>query len=287
MLETSEPLIYQYARILAIKTVEAITRGNGSANGNGESDEIAFWINLISRDSLDDFCKLLDATQKITVQHPVIMFNISQKYLQPCTKLNGTMPTLLLSTALVSIASDMTFFSELFIISVCKVCFIALLHSLQPKILASFVKYALADISFSGRVESVQRKVEALIKYSESIITDDKRSTLEVCEWIATLLNKSSIFSKVYRYLTGSTKTSTLILHQIKNEIAKMQCIDASLILKQCCHHYKLENEIDEYKLVEIFCLMFPILNEVRFFCHSHVYGFVCICSKKKIYDFW
>lgn len=263
MMQTSDPFIYRRARELSIKILECITVGVVQTNYE-VFHEIKSWVDGMEKINLDTFCKLLDATQKMTVQHPVIVSNACQQLCQPDTRCVVPTFTPALSAALVSVASDMSFFSDSFIIFVCQVTFMTLIQSLQPKRLACVVTYLLKEKSFNDRVESVSKRMEALVQYSALLLAPGDNDILKkACCFIGIIFGEASIFAKVAGYLSGHFDSS--MLYEIHHNVRINSPITASSILRLCLHYKQFDcnSRIDEHKIVKIFCSLYQILIQV------------------------
>ena len=92
------------------------------------------WIDSLSVDTLATFCKLLDTTQKITVQHAVIISNAWQEY-HPSKQMGEASFSPILTTCIASIASDPSQFSPSFLDIVCRVTTTTLMQKLNPMLL--------------------------------------------------------------------------------------------------------------------------------------------------------
>ena len=72
MIQTNDSSIYNSARKL-IRNILESSIAYKPTSGDEISEELELWIDSLSVDTLATFCKLLDTTQKITVEHAVII----------------------------------------------------------------------------------------------------------------------------------------------------------------------------------------------------------------------
>lgn len=261
MIETKNPSIYNQSRNLCMQILQCILFENRFHDVD-VFNEIKAWVDGISLNTLPIFCKMLNATQKITVQHPVLISNACQEL--TLTNSKEQRVSSLLSTALISIAADANLFSDCFIIFVCQVTFTSLIQSMHPEVLACVVKNVLKNEYFLGRVEPVITRIDALIEYSTLIVVGDIKLLTKAHSLTSVMFHENSIFTGVASFLLDDSKES-IIPREIHLDNSDSTMITASLVLRQCLHHKKLDNEnkISDKKLVKTFFNLFPILIKV------------------------
>ena len=133
MIQTNDSSIYNSARKLLRNILES-SIAYKPTSGDEISEELELWIDSLSVDTLATFCKLLDTTQKITVQHAVIISNAWQEY-HPSKQMGEASFSPILTTCIASIASDPSQFSPSFLDIVCRVTTTTLMQKLNPMLL--------------------------------------------------------------------------------------------------------------------------------------------------------
>lgn len=278
MLQTNDPSIYENARNLTVQVLGNII-GDNLSQKDDISYELDLWVDAVSIDTLPTFCKLLDIVQKVTVQHDVIVSNAWQEY-HALKTMDTVLFTPILTTAIASIASDPLGFSNSFIELVCKVATRILIHLVNPMLLASVVRFVMADFE-TGREEVGPTivKVRSLVQYASSIVVEGDKLVQKACNLLTDLFGETNVQSKVAHYLVAKSSNAS-VLDNIYCDVKDDPSI-ASSVLRQCIHHshLDLDNKINKNNVNSLYLKLFPIIIQVCKICDRIAVPLFCICE--------
>ncbi len=269
MIETQHPSIYTCARNLALKVLESLIKHKPSRDGTAHN-ELVLWVDGITLDTLPSFCKLLDATQKMTVQHAVVISNAWQEYHPPSSMYNNIQEesfTPILTIALASIVSEPNHFSESFITFICQVTTMTLMQQFDPMLLATVVRFLCTETTVQDDTDTASAEFGALLKYSEAVVKRDKNLAKKANYLLGILFGKTSIQFKVSEFLVDKSVDQNKIDDICLDEIYGINTpITAPAILRQAIHHSRLDldDKVVKTKLNNIILKLLPILIQVR-----------------------
>lgn len=256
MTKTNEFSVYEQARNLSIKTMTNIV-GIAPSHEDSVLYELSGWVDAVSIANIPTFCDLLEATQKVTVQHDVIISNSFHKY-YPLHGITEIGFTPIISTALSSIASDTSNFDESFINIICKVTTATLLQQRNPRPLVCVVKFLLCNS------QTLSKGMRSLVGLASSIIDQDKNLMQITLAHLNDVFGQNNARTKLADYLSNKVNDSSM-LESIYND-ATLDPSIASLLVRQCVYfsRFNYDDAIDKTKVHSVILKIFPIIVEVR-----------------------
>jgi len=263
MIHTEDISIYNHSKHLALQTLLNIIAYNGSSE-NYIHHELSIWIDSMSLDTLPSFCKLLDAMQKVTVQHAVIVSNAWQTY-HSSQKMPEVSFSPILTIALAMLASDPFNISCYFSNIICRVTSISLIFNDDPMLLASVIRFTLNGVILNkDKTGKALDQIRVLVQYADLIVRMEDNLIKTAYLLLNNIFGKTNTQSKVAQFLMAKS-CDLHMLHDIYNEVMDAPH-NVSLIIRQCIHHWKLNNkiEINTDNLDILILKLFPIIANVR-----------------------
>lgn len=256
MIQADSPLIYTYARNLVFISLQSILSYENTS-GDEIKQELDSWVDAITLDTLPEFCNLLDATQKMTVQHSVIVSNAWQQY-NSLKILDNASFSPIVTAALASFASDPDNFSDSFGNLICTVVTASLVQNVNPMALASVIRFLLTDA-----VDPKMRHMHLLVQYATALLEQEDNLTQKACFLLDGVFGESSTQSKVAHLLVAKSVDS-LTLDEIYLDVMSVPS-KGPFILRQCIHHFNWQssNEVCRESFDHLLLKLLPILAEV------------------------
>ncbi len=256
MVQADNPLIYNYARNLVFISLQSILSYEATSRDE-INQELDSWVEAITLDTLPEFCNLLDATQKMTVQHAVIVSNSWQQY-NSLKILDNASFSAIVTAALASFASDPDNFSDSFGNLICTVITASLVQNVNPMALASVIRFSLADA-----VDPKMHHMHLLVQYATGLLEQEDNLTKKACLLLDGVFGESSTQSKV-AHLLAAKSVDSLTLDEIYRDVMSVPS-KGPFILRQCMHHFHWESskEVCRANINHLLLKLLPILAEV------------------------
>ncbi len=265
MLTTSSSIVYKQSRDLAIKVashiVDATSRGS-DAEVSFIEEEVTLWIDGLTDESVPIFGKLLEAVNKVTVQHSIISSNAWNKY-YPSTEIGAINFTPLLSLTLLSIASGEEF-SDGFVSLFMKVASKVLFTHPNPNVLAAVV----AQVSESCH-ENNQRlvSIQELVETSIALVGNDRDAFISAaCQLAKSNFGEEHFHSQIAT-IAHSNDTKDLASNFLIANPAFVHDISYALsVIRQCFQHLvqtSHEDNFDNSGVEGIITGLLPVVLQV------------------------
>jgi hypothetical protein len=271
LLETKNEIIFKLARKLNISTIENILDSAQLRNLGCSyciDYEISLWVDGITKDTVEIFCRLLNAVQKVTFQHTT-MASSAWIAVYPNEKMPKITFTPLLSFALIGIATKADDFPSKFITITRDIYAKLLFKQPDSRLLVCLLKSLFDDQQeASGGVET---DVSELYKFAGELIHDeDKNVYKNECAIAAKAFGVKSAHHMVATLASANAKGSSvfkklIILLHSSDEVYDV----ATAIVSQCIHHlytryshllYKVLREALPY-VIQVSHLYFEMLQ--------------------------